>query len=311
MTAPTNTFQTYQAKGIREDLANVIYRIAPTQTPFLSAIAKVNADSTYHEWQTQDLAAAAANAQIEGDDATAAAATATARVGNYSQISSKTVIVSGTQRAVNTAGRSDELAYQLSLKGLELKRDMEFALTQNTTHNAGATATARQLRGLEGWIITNADYGATGAAPNYGSNTGPTDGTQRAFTEAQLKSVLQLIWTQGGNPDMIMVGGSQKQTFSTFTGGNTRFDKSEDKSLTAAVDVYVSDFGELKVTPNRFQRARTAFIVQSDMWAVATLRPMQTTELAKTGDAEKRLLLTEYTLEARQEKSSGAVRDLT
>lgn len=310
MAAPTNTFQTYQAKGIREDLANVIYRIAPTQTPFLSAIAKVNADNTFHEWQTQDLAAAANNAQIEGDDATAAAATPTGRVGNYTQISTKTVIVSGTQRAVQTAGRSDELAYQLSLKGLELKRDMEVGLTQNGTHNAGAAGTARQLRGLEGWVITNADYGATGAAPNQGTNTGPTDGTQRAFTEAQLKSVLQLIWTQGGNPDLIMVGGSQKQTFSTFTGGNTRFDKSEDKSLTAAVDAYISDFGELKVMPNRFQRARTAFVVQSDMWAVATLRPMQTSELAKTGDAEKRELITEYTLEARQEKSSGAVRDL-
>jgi len=311
MAAPTNTLQTYQAKGIREDLANVIYRIAPTQTPFLSAIAKVSADNTYHEWQTQDLASAAANAQVEGDDAAAAAAVPTARVGNYTQISSKTVIVSGTQRAVNTAGRSDELAYQLSLKGLELKRDMEYALTQNTTHNAGNATTARQLRGLEGWIMTNADYGASGAAPNWGSNTGPTDGTQRAFTESQLKNVLQLIWVQGGQPDMIMLGGTQKQTFSTFTGGSTRYDKSEDKELTAAVDVYISDFGEIKAVPNRFQRSRTAFVVQSDMWAVATLRPMFTQELAKTGDAEKRQLLTEYTLEARQEKSSGAIRDLT
>ena len=311
MAAPTNTLQTYQAKGIREDLANVIYRIAPTQTPFLSAIPKVSADNTYHEWQTQDLAAAGSNAQIEGDDATAAAVTPTVRLGNYTQISAKTVIVSGTQRAVNTAGRSDELPYQVGIKGLELKRDMEFALCQNTVHAAGAAGTARQLRGLEGWIQTNADYGASGAAPSWGSNTGPTDGTQRAFTEAQLKTVLQAIWVQGGQPDMIMLGGTQKQTFSTFTGGATRYDKSEDKELTAAVDVYISDFGEVKAVPNRFQRARTAFVVQSDMWAVATLRPMQTVELAKTGDADKRQLLTEYTLEARQEKSSGAIRDLT
>lgn len=311
MTAPTNTFQTYAAKGIREDLANAIYRIAPTETPFLSAIRKVAATATYHEWQTQDLASAANNAQIEGDDTTANAATATTRLGNYTQISSKQVIVSGTQNAVKTAGRASELPYQLSLKGLELKRDMEYGLCQNTTHNAGAAATARQSRGLEGWIQTNADYGVSGAAPSWGSNTGPTDGTQRAFTEAQLKNVLQLIWVQGGKPDLIMVGGTQKQNFSTFTGGSTRMDKSEDGKVTAAVNIYVSDFGQVKVVPNRFQRTRTAFAIQSDMWALATLRPMQTAPLAKTGDAEKRLLVTEYTLEARQEKSSGAVRDLT
>lgn len=311
MAAPTNTFQTYQAKGNREDLEDVIFRISPTETPFLSMLDRVKATGTYHEWQTQDLATAANNAQIEGDDATAAAVVPTARIGNYTQISSKTVITSGTQRAVNTAGRDDELAYQVSLKGLELKRDMEVALTQNGTHNAGAAGTARQLRGLEGWIITNNDFGVGGAAPNVGTNTGPTDGTARAFTEAQVKNAIQLAWAQGGKPDMIMVGGTQKQTFSTFSGGSTRFDESEDKKVTAAVDIYVSDFGTVTVKPNRFQRARTAFVLQSDMWALGTLRAMKTEPLAKTGDAEKRLLVTEYTLIARQEKSSAAVRDLT
>lgn len=311
MAAPTNTFQTYQAKGNREDLANVIYRISPTETPFLSAIDKTTADATYHEWQTQDLASAAANAQIEGDEAAAVAVTPTVRLGNYTQISSKTVIVSGTQRAVNTAGRKDDLPYQVSLKGLELKRDMEFALCQNATHAAGAAGTARQLRGLEGWVQTNADYGVGGAAPSWSGNTGPTDGTQRAFTESQLKTVMQAIWVQGGKPDMLMLGGAQKQAFSTFTGGSTRYDKSEDKEVTAAVDIYISDFGTVKAVPNRFQRARTAFLVQSDMWALSVLRPMATEQLAKTGDSDKRLLVTEYTLEARQEKSGGAVRDLS
>lgn len=311
MTAPTNTFQTYQAIGNREDLADVIYRIAPTVTPFLNLCAKAAATGTLHEWQTQDLASAANNAQIEGDDAAAAAVTPTVRLNNRTQISTKTVIVAGTQQAVKTAGRKDEMAYQLSLKSLELKRDMETALTQNTTTVTGAAATARQLRGLEGWLATNGDLGATGVAPNYNTNTAPTDGTQRAFTEAQLKNVLQQIFTQGGDPDTILVGPTQKQTFSTFTGGNTRFDKSEDKSLTAAVDVYVSDFGTLNVVPSRFQRARSAFILQSDKWAVAYLRSFQTVDLAKTGDADKKQIIVEYTLEARQEKSSGVVRDLS
>lgn len=311
MTAPTNTFQSYSAVGNREDLTDVIYRIAPTETPFMSGIGKGKANNTLHEWQTQDLAAASNNAQVEGDDASADAATPTVRLNNRTQISRKTVIVSGTQQSgMNPAGRKDELAYQISLKGLELKRDMETALTQNATAVAGSSTVARQLRGLEGWVATNSDLGATGAAPNYLTNTAATDGTQRAFTEAQLKNVIQLAWAQGGNPGVIMLGGTQKQTFSTFTGASTRFDKGEDKQVTAAVDVYVSDFGALKAIPNRFQRARTAFVLELGRWKTAFLRPMQTTELAKTGDAEKRMLICEYTLEAGQEKSGGAIRDL-
>jgi hypothetical protein len=311
MTAPTNTYQTYSAVGNREDLTDVIYRIAPTDTPFMSGIGKGKATNTLHEWQTQDLAAAANNAAVEGDDASAAAITPTVRLNNRTQISTKTIIVSGTQQSgMNPAGRKDELAYQLSLKGLELKRDMETALTQNTTAITGNSTTARQLRGLEGWVATNNDLGATGAAPNYNTNTAPTDGTARAFTEAMLKNVIQLAWAQGGNPNVIMLGGTQKQTFSTFTGASTRFDKGEDKQVTAAVDVYVSDFGTIKAVPNRFQRARTAFVLEMGRWKTAFLRPMQTNPLAKTGDAEKRQLVVEYTLEAGQEKASGAIRDL-
>lgn len=310
MAAPTNTFQTYQAIGIREDLSDVIYRITPTVTPFLSAIPKIKASQPLHEWQTQDLASSANNAQIEGDDTAATAATPTVRLSNRTQISSKVIAVSGTQIASNTAGRKDELAYQLSLKALELRRDQETALTQNTTAVTGNSSTARQLRGLEGWCKTNSDLGASGADPDYVGNTAPTDGTQRAFTEAQLKNVLQKVFTQGGEPDLLMLGASQKQTFSTFTGNSTRMDKGEDGKVFAATDVYVSDFGEIQAKANRFQRSRTAFVLQSDKWALAVLRPYQTTELAKTGDAEKRLLVVEYTLEARQEKASGVIRDL-
>jgi hypothetical protein len=311
MTVPSNTFQTYQAIGNREDLTDVIYRIAPTDTPFMSGIGKGKATNTLHEWQTQDLASAANNAAVEGDDAAAAAVTPTVRLNNRTQISTKTIIVSGTQQSgMDPAGRKNELAYQLSLKGLELKRDMETALTQNSTTVTGTASVARQLRGLEGWVATNNDLGATGVAPNYNTNTAAVDGTARAFTEAQLKNVIQLAWAQGGNPNVIMLGGTQKQTFSTFTGSSTRFDKGEDKTVTAAVDVYISDFGTIKAVPNRFQRARTAFVLELGRWKTAFLRPMMTNELAKTGDAERRQLLVEYTLEAGQEKASAAVRDL-
>lgn len=306
MAAPTNTILTTAITGNREDLSPLIYRITPTVTPFFSMAAKAKATNTLHEWQTQDLASAANNAQAEGDTLTAKTLTATARLNNRCQISAKSVSVSGTQQAMKHAGVKDEMAYQLSMISLELKRDIETGLTQN---NVTATA-PRQSRGLVGWVVDNVDTGAGYAAASYTGNTAQTDGTQAAFTEARLKNVLQKIFTAGGEPDTVMVGPAQKQTFSTFSGNATRFDKSEDAKLYAAIDVYVSDFGTLKVVPNRFQRARDVFVLQSDKVAVAYLRPFQTIELAQTGDAILREVLAEYTLEMRAPKAHGAVYDV-
>ena len=284
----------------------VIYRITPTVTPFLSMASKGKASNTLHEWQTQDLAAAASNAQAEGDDATAKTVTPTVRLTNRTQIATKTVIVSGTQQAVNPAGRKDELGYQVSMAALELKRDMELGLTQNQV-----LATApRSSRGLVGWIVDNTSIGVGTTLASYTGNTGTTDGTLRPLTEAMLKSVLQLVFTAGGDPDTIMMGPSAKQTFSTFTGNSTRMDKGEDQKVYAAIDVYVSDFGELKAVPNRFQRTRDVFIIQSDKAAVSYLRPFTTVELAKTGDSEKRELIVEYTLEMRAPKAHGSIFDI-
>lgn len=311
MTAVTNTLQTYAQVGVREDLADIISNITPTDTPFLSMCKKVKAENTYFEWQTEALNAAGSNAQIEGDDVTSfAAAIQPTRVGNRTQISSKNMIISGTAEAVTKAGRKSELARQIMLRGKELKKDQEYALTQNTTAVTGNASTARQTRGLEGWVATNNSVGGTGSAPVPSSNTAPVDGTARAFTETLLKDVIQQCYTSGGNPDVLMVGPSQKQTASTFTGNATRFKKAEDGELHAAIDVYVSDFGTLKIVPNRIQRARTAFLLQSDMWQVAELRSYRVENLAKTGDAEKRLLLVEYGLRAENEAASGAIRDL-
>jgi hypothetical protein len=305
MTAPNNTYQTSNAIGNREDLTDAIYRISPTQTPVLNMASKAKATSTLHEWQTQDLAAAAANAQAEGDNASAKVVTPTVRLQNRTQISTKTVIVSGTQQAMNPAGRKDELAYQLALASAELKRDMEYGFTQN---DVSATS-PRQSRGLRGWIVDNVNNNG-GTLANYTSNTGYTPGTQRAFTEAQVKDVLQKIYTAGGEPDTIMVAPTAKQTFSSFTGNATRFDKSEDAKLYASVDFYVSDFGTLQAVPNRFQAARDVFLLQSDKLAIAYLRPFQTVELAKTGDAEQRELIVEYAMECRAPKAHGAVYDV-
>lgn len=306
MTAPTNTYVTTGVVGNREDLSNAIYRITPTVTPLQAGISKVKATNTLHEWQTQDLAAAANNAQAEGDDATFKVVTPRARLNNRTQVSTKSVVVSGSQRAMNPAGVKDELANQVTLMGLELRRDMEVALCQNQVTGTSP----RQARGLTGWIVDNTSTGTGTTLASYTGNTGTTDGTQRPFTEASMKAVLQLQWAAGGEPDTIMLGGSAKQTFSTFTGNATRLDKSEDSKLYASIEVYESDFGTLKAVPNRFQRSRDVFILQMDKLALAVLRPIELEELAKTGDSDKRMLVTEYTLECRAPKAHGAVYDI-
>lgn len=306
MAAPANTYASTAAIGNREDLTDVIYRISPTTTPFMSLCSKAKATNTLHEWQTQDLAAPGSNAQLEGDDAAAVVVTPTVRLNNRTQISTKTVIVSGTQQAMNPAGRKDELGYQMSLKSLELKRDMEFGLTQNNV----TAVTPRQTRGLVGWMGDNVDAGVSYVAPNYVTNVAQTDGTQAAFTEARLKNVLQKQFTAGGMPDTILLPPLAKQTFSTFTGNATRIDSSSDAKLYAAVDVYVSDFGQIKAVPSRFQRTRDVFVLQSDKWALAFLRSFNTVPLAKTGDAEKREIIVEYALECRAPKANGAILDI-
>jgi Family of unknown function (DUF5309) len=316
MALPTNTFATYEAIGNREDLSDVIYRIDPTDTPFMTGIEREKATAVNHEWQTQALAAVdTTNAQLEGDDASTNATTPTVRLGNVCQISDKVARVTGTQRAVEHAGRDDELAYQEMLKGLELKRDMEaIVIGTNQAKVTGNDTTARKTASVLSWLKTNTSKGNSGADPAAADGTGSrTDGTQRVFTEAQLKTALNGIWTAGGKPDTIMVGAFNKQVFSTFTGRATPIEETKAKKITAAVDAYESDFGRLKVVPNRFQRARDALILQMEMWAVAFLngRRLISIPLAKTGDSDRRQILAEYALVARNEKSSGGVFDLT
>ena len=290
--------------------------ISPTDTPFMSSIGKEKATGVLHEWQTDALAAAVnSNHHIEGDEISFGAVSPTARINNHTQISRKAVVVSGTQDAVNKAGRNNELAYQISKSSKELKRDMELVLCNNQSRGAGGAAAARTLAGLASWIQGNTSKAANGANGQVGGADVPgtlrTDGTQRAFTEAQLKDVVKQCWDNGGDPSMIMLGSFNKQKLSGFTGGSTKMTSAEDKRLVNAVDIYESDFGAMTVVPNRFSRSRDCFVLQPDMWAVSFLRDFQLMDLAKTGDAEKKAMLAEYTLVSKNEKASGAVFDLT
>ena len=315
MAIVTNTFQTFTAIGNREDLSDIIYNISPTETPFISAIGKEKATGVLHEWQNDTLRAAAANAQVEGDEIAFTAVVPTTRVNNRTQISRTSVIVSGTQDTVNSAGRNNELAYQISKSSKELKRDMEVVLTANQSAAVGGAAAARTSSGLTSWIQANTSVGTNGANGAVGGVDTPgtlrTDGTQRAFTEAQLKDVVKQCWDNGGDPSMIMLGSFNKQKLSGFTGGSTKMTQADDKRLVAAIDIYESDFGSMTVVPNRFSRSRDVFVLQPDMWAVAYLRDFQMIDLAKTGDAEKKAMLAEYTLVAKNEAANGAIFDLT
>ena len=311
MAQPTNTFDTYDSVGEREDLSDVIYNISPTDTPFLSSAAKTTSTAVLHEWQTDALASAStSNAVIEGDEATLDAVTATTRLSNSCQIMDKTVVISGTQEAVDKAGRASELAYQIAKKAKELKRDMEAQITTNNAEVTGSATAAREMGSLGAWVATNDVMGTSGTSGSVG-NTARTDGTQRAFTEDLLKSVIKSVWNEGGDPTMIMVGPFNKQKLSGFTGNSTRFDAGADATLYTSVDVYASDFGQLQVVPNRFSRDRDAYVLDMNYWAIAFLRDFTMHELSKTGDSEKRQLLVEATLESRNEAASGMVADLT
>lgn len=316
MTVPTATFQTFTAIGNREDLSDIIYNISPTETPFMSNVAKMKSQATYTEWQTDALAAAGTNQAIQGDDATNASVVPTVRLGNFTQILQKTFGISGTQDAVNKAGRKSEIAYQIAKQGKELKRDMEYAFTRNQGNTAGAAASPAILASVESWIFTNrTDLGSGGTPTTPGFASGrvpaPTDNsTSGTLTKSALDSVIQAAWTSGGNPSTVMVGASLKTRISGFTGIATLYKEVKGNTqgvIIGGADLYVSNFGEHTIVPNRFMRTNVALILDMDYWGISYLRPFNEKTLAITGDSERHQLLVECTLVSKNEAASGKV----
>ena len=317
MAITTNTFTTFDAKGIREDLSNIITNIAPEDVPYQSNIGRESISNTLFEWQTDTLASAAANKQIEGDDITSFdAVVPTVRLQNYAQISRKTIILSATEEVVNKAGRRSELAYQIAKRGSELRRDQEFTLLNGAVAAAGSTSVARGTASLGAFIKTNVDMQTNGTNPSYTTlpNSARTDGNVRTFTETILKNVIQQVWASGGTPKILMVGPVNKQRVSGFTGlASTRYNlNGGDKPATivGSADLYVSDFGQVAIVPNRFQRERDAWVLDPEYAKVTTLRPYQQIELAKTGDADRRLLIVEFGHKVLAENAHGLAADL-
>lgn len=327
MAVTANTNETYSVTTIREDLQEALTSLTPTETILMSSIGSKNVDNTFFEWAEVDLAATSNNRLIEGDSGLSnSAATNAVRKGAHTQISGKIVEVSSTANAVNGVASAQTTAKQIAYKLQELKRDMEAMLLQNVASSAGASGTARQTAGLPAYLTTNVSRGSSGAnGTTSGSgesgfvNAAATDGTLRAITETLLKTVIKSCWEQGANPSIVMCGPSQKQTISGFTGNATKFQEVDDKKLTAAVDIYISDFSEVQIVPNRHMRQRTVssvdhtpdvLVLDPSYAEVAYLQTAKQEELARTGLSDRRLISCEYGLQVTSQKAHGIVADI-
>ena len=316
MAQPSNTFDSYDAVGIREDLSDVITNISPEETPFLTKARKTRARNTLHEWQTDSLRASAANAHIEGDATTAEARTATSRLGNYTQIFKNAVVVPDTDDGLDKAGRAKEIAYQTLKIAKEQKLDIERALFDNNARVAGNSTTARELAGAPAWLTSNTSFGANeGANPTGDGTDARTDETTTllAFSQARFDTVMQSIWDNGGKPDTVYLSSFQMNVALGFTGNNNQRSavQAGDERVIKSLAVYVTPWGTVEFMPSRENRSRDVFIMQDDMWEVATLRPTKNVALAKTGDNTTRQVVTELTLVCKNEAANGGIFDNT
>lgn len=311
MAIPTNTLVSTDNVGNREDLTDLISRVAVEKTPILSAIGTGKATNTNHEWQTEDLANPDGdNKHLDGDDTAADAANVPTRLGNYCQIMKKAPFVSGRTEASKKAGRKSEMARQMRIKSVELKLDMEARLTGNYAKVAPAAGTEGETAGMEACISTNVDRGTGGASNAFGAAA--TDGTQRAFTETMLTDVIDSCHLNGATPNKIFLGVKNKAKMNSFAGrAQTVINASNTKTVHGSVSFYESDIGALHIIPNPIMRQRTALVLDPKFWCVSYFRNFQKKDLPSNGDNMKKQILVDFTLEAKNEKSSAVIADLT
>ena len=314
----SNSFAAYSnTNRIREQLLKKIWNVSVDETPTLALIGKQTVDGPFVEWLNDAFRAGASNKVEQGNLSAPAARTAASRYSNRTQISEDVFSITGSNQAAEKAGGNDEVGYQEAKTMVELKKDIEFGVLQNTTAIAASSGVAPQARGFLGFIATNtskATAGTAGVDPNPLTNTAPTDGTQRAFTETLLKDVMKLMFDNGSpNRDNIyaLIPSAQRSTFDGFLAGQTRFDKAEDKTLTATLEVYIGSFGRVKAVNARHMRAREVFLLNPECAKLGIFRKMSSNQLGRRGDADEYLVNCEWTLIVNNEKAHGAIRDLT
>lgn len=329
MAQVAGTTDTFDSAVLKESLDSVIWNLFPMDTYFISNVDKVNVTNTQHQWVYDKLAAAAANKQIEGDDASYLTLATATRVSNYTQISRKAVILTDTYtEGVNVVGQNPMgRAIMKSMK--ELKRDMEFTCLGKQGSSAGATATARATGGVEAWIfgqgaddpgntVTPATAGTgantTGTTPSYASAAviGVTDGTTGiTMALSDVTSALQLAWTDGGEPTILLASAAQKSYIDVMTSLATRFvdvDRTGPLPISNTANVIVTSFGTVKVILSRYLARSSALALDMNMWALGQLRAPKVKDMAKTGDADKKLIVAEYTVIARNPNASAALK---
>lgn len=311
------TFATSAAVGEREQLADVIYRIDPAETPFFSNVKKETSNGIFTEWQTQELASASTSNYVnEGAAISTAAATPTVRLGNYHQISVKSFATSGTLDAVDTAGREREHNYQKVLKALELRRDIEKSITDTNVARSGSDP--RKSASLMTWM-TNGSVGATGSfATGDGTDTASA-GTARALTLALIEDGMQDAWTDGGNPSMMLASATNRANFSDLSASGNLV--SNDVNMTAAKEVayvgstsvFLTDFGTVEATPSRFMSNDKMFLIDPEFASLCTLngRNFQEKDMGDTGDSQATMLITEWALKVLAPKAHAGIFDLS
>ena len=313
MAQATNSFATFNSTRGRELILDKIYNVSVKDTPFASMLDREEIDSVLPRWHTDNFAAAASNKVEQGNIPTIAASTATVEYSNRTQILEKTGAITRTENKHRKVKPTSDYDYEVTKRMVELKKDVEFAILQNTTAIPASAGVAPQTRGMLGWVATNTSKGVGGADPNPLTNTAQTDGTQRAFTETLFKDVIKLMYDNGAEIDdcYALIPSSQRTTFDGFLAGQTRFDKSEDKTLTAVLEVYIGPFGRIKALNGRQMRQREVFIVNPDYVKLGEYDKMKDKKLADRGDAIEFMVNTEVALIVSNEKAHGAVRDLT
>jgi hypothetical protein len=327
--ALTNTLTSHDVGsdgGNREELADAISNIYPTETPFMSMIGSENCESTHPEWLKEDLEEGdVTNAKVQGFEFDYDAVDQPTRVGNYTQISSEEFIISKTQEANLKAGRKSEVARHIKRKGLKLKFTQEGILLSNQASVEGDNATPGKLGGFPAWLTTNAYRGTNGADGGFNTSTKVVDaannGDQRAFTKTLLDNCIQSVYDAGGTPKTLMCSNYVRRVFSTFmadanVAAQRSYTKNGKAEVVGTVEIYHHDFGSIHVVPNRRMTklgagiARNAFLVDPGYVKYGKYRAMKQEKPAQTGDAHKRALVVEYSLKVKNEAAHGVIADL-
>lgn len=320
MAQPTNTFDRYDAVGVREDLIEAITNTSPELTPVISSFGRDTATNTYHEWQRDSLRAANKdNAAIDGDDASGSSKSPTSRVANYTQIFQDTIVVSRRANRVKKAGRKNEMGYHKAKAYKELQRDIEAMALSSNAAAAGNSSTASKSAGAGAMIYTNVSHGAGGSTPSHTSGAAtvaPTGGTPRTYTEVLLKTAIQSAYTSTGMvPRMLVMSPSHKVLFSAFAGiavNRYQVGKKEQGRIIGGADVYMSDFGELEAVPHYIMAGSTVvFGFNPDYATVAYLDGFQSEKLGKSGDSDREQVLVDCCLRLDAENAHFKIADLT